>query len=124
MTNLFERKKFISNAGIPMDFKIDCDALTDEDIETLALIISQRHSFSHVYSVPTGGDRLAAALQQYCNTTGGVLIVDDVLTTGGSMERKYEEVAKLHPNDDIDGVVIFARGLCPIWVEAIFEMWY
>lgn len=123
MTSLFERKNFVSNAGIPMDFKIDCDALTDEDIETLADIINRRHTFSQVYSVPTGGDRLAAALQKFCVPNGSVLIVDDVLSTGGSMERKYDEVVALHPDEEIIGVVVFTRGSWPEWVDPIFTMW-
>jgi orotate phosphoribosyltransferase len=47
------------------------------------------------------------------------LIVDDVLTTGKSME----EMRKKHSNVLTIGVVLFARGKCPKWVEPIFNMW-
>ena len=45
----------------------------------------------------------------------GMLIVDDVFTTGASMEA-------LHTPGDI-GAVVFARGLCPSWITPLFQMW-
>jgi len=127
MTNLFERGEFTSNAGLTLDFKIDCDALTDEDIETLAKIIGISIGFSKAISVPTGGDRLTAALVPYEDVAyDTILIVDDVLTTGGSMERVKNEL--IHDDeygeyDEIIGVVVFARGECPDWITPIFQMW-
>jgi hypothetical protein len=47
------------------------------------------------------------------------LIVDDVLTTGASMEAAR---AKLWPGSLPLGVVIFARGPCPDWVWPIFRL--
>ena len=126
MTNLFERGKFTSNAGITLDYKIDCDALTDEDIETLAKVIGEGMGFSKAISVPTGGDRLTAALVQYEDITyDTILIVDDVLTTGGSMERVKKRVMHDYSDeyDEIIGIVVFARGECPDWIEAIFQLW-
>ena len=40
-SNLFQTANFILNSGVPSTFKIECDALTDEDIETFALLISK-----------------------------------------------------------------------------------
>lgn len=111
--SLFSKQTFISHAGLSLSWKIDCDALTDEDIETLAFVISQRFNFSSVYGIPRGGVRLANALKQY-TTIGPRLIVDDVLTTGKSMEEVYE-------TGDV-GVVIYARNRCPDWVLPIFTL--
>lgn len=126
MVNLFERGRFTSNAGLTLDFKIDCDALTDEDIETLAKIIGKSTGFSKAISVPRGGDRLTAALVQYEDIAyDTILIVDDVLTTGGSMERVKKQVMHDYSDEyeDIIGIVIFARNECPDWITAVFQMW-
>lgn len=114
--NLFENKSFISHSGFSLSFKINCDALSDEDIETLADIIAKKFSFSKIYGVPRGGLRLANALEKYLSPNGPVLIVDDVLTTGKSMEEAKEKFL----NEDVIGVVIFARGRCPFWVRTLF----
>lgn len=113
--NLFVKRSFTSHSGVDLDWKIDCDALSEEDIETLAFIISRTFSFGRVVGVPTGGLRLAAALEKYA-TDGGVLIVDDVLTTGKSMEEARDKVS-----EDVMGAVIFARGDYPDWIFPIFE---
>ncbi len=114
---LFKNEGIISHAGLHLPFKIECDALADEDIETLAAIISRAHKFSSVCGVPRGGLRLAFALEKYRSTEGPALIVDDVLTTGASMEE-----ARLKSSEDVLGVVIFARGKCPSWVKPIFQL--
>jgi len=116
--NLFRFGDFNLNSGRSSFFKIDCDALTDEDIETLAFIIQKEFRFSKVVGIPTGGTRIAEALEQWRKVYGPLLIVDDVLTTGGSMEREKEK----YPEDIIIGVVIFARGECPEWIHPIFDM--
>jgi hypothetical protein len=108
---LFVKKDFISHSGHPLQWKIDCDALSQDDIETLAWVIQSQRAFGSVYGIPAGGVRLAKALEKYC-TQGPRLVVDDVLTTGKSLLEEYQE-------GDI-GVVIFARGECPGWVRPIF----
>lgn len=45
------------------------------------------------------------------------VIVDDVLTTGESMEEM-----RLHYSSRTIGVVLFARGKCPDWVTPIFSL--
>ena len=118
---LFQQGDFSLHSGEKSDFKIDCDALSDDDIESLAYIISKSIKFSVVYGVPTGGSRLEQALLKYQSGeyTDPVLICDDVLTTGKSIED-YKEKLKF-PNTT--GVVIFARGECPSWVFPMFQMW-
>jgi orotate phosphoribosyltransferase len=116
---LFFRGNMVLHAGQTSNFKIDCDRLSHEDINTLAFLISERYKFSKVIGVPRGGILLAASLKKYLvNDDSPALIVDDVLTTGASMEA-----ARSNIKEDSRGVVIFARGRCPWWVEPIFQMW-
>ena len=118
------------HSGGTAHYKVECDALTDDDLDTLAYIVAEKvrsmmpdHSGSgilSVYGVPSGGTRFAKALEKYTDPCGTLkLIVDDVLTTGKSME-----VAKAQGHGE-HGVVIFARGICPDWVKPIFSMpWF
>jgi pyrimidine operon attenuation protein/uracil phosphoribosyltransferase len=71
-----------------------------------------------VIGVPQGGLRLAKACRKYAiEHHAVVLIVDDVLTTGASMEDER----KKHRDRPVIGVVLFARGPRPGWVNALFE---
>lgn len=112
--NLIVAEEFISHAGRLLDFKIECDALSDADIAALAAVIARRIKFGSVYGVPRGGLRLAKALEPYA-TSGPRLIVDDVLTTGKSMVEVMDSTTDR-------GVVIFARGPCPDWITPIFSL--
>jgi orotate phosphoribosyltransferase len=126
---LFQQKCFKMHSGGIAQYKIECNALTDEDLNTLAWIVAQKtrqltwHNGSgikSVYGIPYGGVRLADALEKYIDPKGSLdLIVDDVLTTGKSMELAKEQ------GKGSVGVVIFARGPCPSWVKPIFQMiWF
>lgn len=118
--NLFQLGKFTSHAGNELDWKIECDALTDEDWDCLARMISERcGSFGSVYGIPRGGTKLANALEKYKNPKSIIhLVVDDVWTTGKSMR----EVMK--PGDL--GFVVFARQKIPydpeLYTRALFTM--
>jgi len=116
--NLFQRKDFVLHSGGVAHYKIECNALTDEDLETLAWIVAQKGPFCAVYGVPTGGVRFAQALEKHISNRGVRLIVDDVLTTGMSMEQAKEQLLW----HDAVGVVIFARGPAPSWVKPLFQM--
>lgn len=118
MTNLFQRGNFPLHSGQTSRFKIDCDALTLGDWKTLADLISRNFRFREVVGIPTGGLLLAYALEKYIEPDSSlpVLIVDDVLTTGGSIRQ---ELARI-PNSV--GVVVFARGKCPERVTPIFQL--
>lgn len=112
---LFQTGNFRLHSGEESAFKIECDALTDHDWAALAQIIVTRiPPFGQVEGVPSGGLQLAAELEPYA-TEGPLLIVDDVLTTGISME-KYRG-----PRPAI-GVVIFARGDCAEWITPLFRL--
>ena len=121
MLHLFQRGVFKLHSGQSSSFKIECDALGDEDWMTLAHLVSQRLQFSQVVGVPEGGLLFAAALQQYCTqrSPDPVLIADDVLTTGKSMTDMRADLAPL----TVIGVVAFARGECPSWRTPVFQMW-
>lgn len=125
MTNLFQRGFFQLHSGKLSSWKIDCDALTDDDVKTLAeLIFTLQEPFGSVEGVPAGGLRLAAALVPYAERYSTIhLIVDDVLTSGGSMERARSAYLASCPADfSVRGAVLFARGACPGWVNALFAM--
>lgn len=121
-------KGFMMHSGGVSHYKIECDALTDEDIECLAWIIAQKtkrfaknekgSGIKDVHGVPRGGVRLQKALEKYKDDHGIQLIVDDVLTTGTSMEEARKKLGWT----DAVGVVVFARGKCPDWIKPMFEM--
>lgn len=112
--------EFKLHSGSRSRWKIDCDALTNDDYETLAWIVVDKFKIKYrrVIGIPNGGTQFAVALLKY--TRGDVdttLIVDDVLTTGKSMN---EMMKKAHL--PVIGVVIFARGPYPEWVYPIFTL--
>lgn len=118
--DLFEKKTFKMHSGDIGHWKIECDALTDSDIETLAFMISEEFDFSHVIGIPRGGIRIADALEKYKSEEGPVLIVDDVLTTGNSMEEARFDMPIY---TDIIGVVLFARQKPVDWIHPVFQLW-
>ncbi len=120
---LFRKQNTTLNSGQSSDFKIECDALKDSDIACIAYLISKQLQFSSVVGVPTGGIRLQNALMRYVTEDKSlpVLICDDVLTTGNSMEKKRTELAASSVTNTI-GVVIFARGNRASWICAVFTM--
>ncbi len=128
--NLIQYGDFVLNSGVKSKWKIECDAFSDEDWKGLAVMVARMMgNFYSVEGVPRGGIKLAEALRPYCVSYGPHLIVDDVLTTGGSMKRvadlrMEQEMAKNQPlaYPGSVGAVIFARGECPRWIKAVFQM--
>lgn len=115
MKQLFQLGDFRLHGGQTSPWKIDCDALSDEDLATLADWARRSiRPFGSVEGVPTGGLRFAAALAPYVTAGEPPLIVDDVLTTGGSMEVQR---AGRHAT----GLVIFARSDPQPWIKSIFR---
>lgn len=111
---LFLSGAVVLHSGQADVWKIDCDALTSGDWFTLAhLIILRVGRFSSVEGVPRGGLQLERELFPYVSNTGPVLIVDDVLTTGTSLETQ-------RGSRDAIGAVVFARGPVPTWVTPLF----
>lgn len=116
--SLFQTGSFKSNSGDVLPWKIDCDILWPDDWECLALMLTEMISpFGMVEGVSTGGIKFANALQAHCLPGHPLLIVDDVLTTGRTMET----VRAGRPSV---GAVVFSRGpVVPGWITPIFRMW-
>lgn len=113
---IFQLGKFTLASGRVSDFKIDCDALNDADWKALAWLVATRYPpFGKVEGVPRGGLPFAEALQQYCHPESNTLLIaDDVLTTGGSMEKQ-------RAGRDAIGIVVFSRAkIVPQWINFIF----
>jgi hypothetical protein len=117
--SLFQQGNFRLHSGSKSWFKIECAFLAPEDWVILASLISRAIKFKEVIGVPTGGLKLAEALKFYRTMDDHLptLIVDDVLTTGRSMEKERARI-----KGETIGVVLFARGDCPEWIIPIFTM--
>ncbi len=110
---LFVKQSFAMHSGSVGQWKIECDALSTIDFDALAFMLSEiLPPFGRVYGIPRGGTKLAHSMRPYL-TSGPLLVVDDVLTTGSSMKR--------HMQDDDFGAVIFARGPCPPNITPLFQ---
>lgn len=128
--NLFNYGEFKLHAGAISYFLIDCKALTEEDLQVLARVVVDRiNPFHRVIGIPEGGLRFAEALRQHQTSKKGmrfsgqcdVLIVDDVVTTGTSMEEALRESNETAAR--VQGVTIFSRTPEPIpWIYSIFRM--
>jgi len=128
MNNLFQKGSFILSSGKNSDFKLECDALTDADMECIAFLIAKKHKFRKAIGVKgrNGGDtgngfRLEQFLNPHCtnDNTLPILICDDVYTTGKSIMSVYADI-----NEDAVCVVIFDRSgqKCPSWVHPLITM--
>jgi len=120
MKSLFESGNFKLHSGDETWWRINLEFLKNESLETIAKW-AYHHvvKFKAVEGVPTGGERLAKFLEPYVAPDELIdyplLIVDDVLTTGESME--------LHrANRYAIGFVVFARGVCPNWITAMWQL--
>lgn len=124
MTPLFQLGDFTLASGQPSRWKINCDALTLDDWQALAFMLAERvGDFSDVKGVPRGGLPLAEALRPYCKSKGPLLIVDDVWTTGRSMEAFIDSLNESWWDIGIRRAVIFSRSRwLPASVEPLFWM--
>ena len=62
--NLFIKEDFSSHAGLPLTWKVECDALTEKDYEALAKIVSEKITFCDVKGIPRGGIPFEKALKK------------------------------------------------------------
>jgi hypothetical protein len=112
---MFESGKFTLHSGGKNNFRINCASLTWIDLAALAEMVAPKlKPFGQVYGIPRGGVRFSQALGRY-RTTGPRLVVDDVFTTGASMEDEH--------TDGDQGLVIFSRvpwARVPEWIYPIF----
>ena len=117
--NLFQLGSFNLHAGGVSGYKIECDALEQSDWVTLAKIVADRFQFTHAIGIPRGGLQFADALNMYKSEVAPhALLVDDVFTTGASMEE-----FRAKTDVPVYGVVVFARAPTPDWIHPIFQMW-
>ena len=134
-THLFKSGDFKSHSGLDLSWKIECDALSDSEWFTIKkMIMEYSPPFREAVGIPEGGVKLGGLLNEHAtgDEKDPVCIVDDVLTTGESMEHflnQYQRSGngksgfahRLIPYTAI-GWVVFARGPCPHWVSALFQM--
>lgn len=118
MSGLFVQSAFTSHAGLPLLWKIEADALSPDDWRAIASFVGPSLAFRSVQGIPRGGLAFAEALEPYASDEGGVLLVDDVLTTGGSMEEARSKIV-----GEVRGVVLFSRSTsCPDWIMPVFSL--
>lgn len=116
--SLFQLGDFKLASGTTSPWKIECDAFTPEDWKALArMAFDLLPPFSRVEGVPRGGLPFAEALREYCSPLSDrLLIAEDVVTTGNSIER-------FRDGREAMGVTVFVRGnLLPSWVVPLFTM--
>ena len=134
MNLLFQAGDFISHAGLPLKWKIECDAITNREWDCLATMIMdyQKEPFSKAIGIPRGGLQLEQALKKYetGNSYDPVLICDDVYTTGTSFREfdhtvepiKYFKGGEIRNSFNPFKWVVFARKPTTDGVRALFTM--
>ena len=120
---LFSEQDFVGHSGDELHWKIECDALFPSEWKCIARMIMEyeKRPFQAAIGIPRGGVELGRWLNEYStgNPDHPYLIVDDVLTTGGSMNEFREEHFKEKKSF---GWVAFARKKPQPWVNALFQM--
>lgn len=137
--SLFQWGHFNLHSGEKTWWRIDCDALSDSEIALFAkLIIDKTPTFNSVVGVDSHPGSSVHKLKQeadkysspFVNNDGKqrILIVDDVITTGSSMNQARSNLLlqASHLSEKykpiIYGAVIFARGEYPDWVRPVFRL--
>jgi len=124
-THLFQSIDFKSHSGLNLSWRIEMDALSDPEWFTVKKMIMEiTPPFKEAVGIPTGGTKLGDLLNEH--GTGKdedpICIVDDVLTTGESMEYFLTQYQRNRKPFTAIGWVVFARSQCPGWVTALFQM--
>ena len=124
-THLFQSVNLKSHSGLDLTWKIEMDALQDGEWFTIKKMIMERTPpFKEAVGIPRGGIKLGDLLNEH--STGReedpICIVDDVLTTGSSMEYFLNQYERNRRPFTAIGWVVFARNPCPSWVTALFQM--
>jgi hypoxanthine phosphoribosyltransferase len=122
---------FTSHSGEALGWKIKAHKFSPAVVEVFAKLIKNRIGFTDVIGIPTGGLPLAQALEKYrvrrdqpgITVTPTLLIVDDVYTTGFSMEEARVDAARSgkFKFSKIRGAVMFTRDRLPNWIYPVFS---
>lgn len=126
---LFQDGDFKSHAGLPLKWKLECDAITDEEWHCIAKMVMdyQVQPFYKAVGIPRGGLKFAEAMNEYAsgNPEDQIMICDDVFTTGTS----FQDFIKENYPDWLSAMghrwVVFARKPSfthPHHVRALFTM--
>ena len=123
--DLFQSINFKSHSGLDLSWKIEMDALSDPDWFTIKrMILELTPPFREAVGIPKGGVKLGDFLNEHATgkEEDPICIVDDVLTTGESMEYFLTQYQRNRRPFTAIGWVVFARTQCPPWVTALFQM--
>jgi len=123
--DLFQSINFKSHSGLDLSWKIEMDALSDPDWFTIKrMILELTPPFREAVGIPKGGVKLGDLLNEHATgkEEDPICIVDDVLTTGESMEYFLTQYQRNRRPFTAIGWVVFARTQCPPWVTALFQM--
>ena len=127
--NLFQYGDFKSHAGLPLKWKLECDAIKDEEWDCVAKMIMdyQKRPFYKAVGIPRGGIKMAKALQKYASGDPShfTLICDDVFTTGTSFKNFIDANYPMWTSAMGYRWVLFARkksNIHPHHVNALFTM--
>ena len=124
-SHLFQSVDFKSHSGLNLSWKIEMDALSDPEWFTIKkMIMEYSPPFREAVGIPEGGVKLGDLLNEHAtgNEEDPVCIVDDVLTTGESMEYFLTQYQRNRRPFMAIGWVVFARNPCPHWVKPLFQM--
>lgn len=133
MNNLIEIGYHKLHSGQESNYKLVADDFIKNNLQGLAFIILEiAGPFSSVEGIPRGGSLLAEYLQKYVvpKTNKTIhLIVDDVLTTGGSFEKakadwEFRVTGRNDtiPAQSVKGIAVFGRGEPLYWTEIVFQL--
>ena len=122
---LFQEVDFVGHSGDKLHWKIEMDALTHAEWKCIARMIMEREvrPFQSAIGIPRGGVTLGTLLNEHStqNKNDPYLIVDDVLTTGGSFEHFTNQYFR-NREPNYFGWTVFARNQPPSWVRSLFQM--
>lgn len=128
--SLLEQGDFTLHSGDKSWWKINCDAFKGQEAILARMIWEKLFPMDHYEQVIHPESRsesivhsLAKELRKDCwKTSVNILLIDDVLTTGKSMEELKATINQ--EQYFVHGVVIFDRssGKCPDWIKPLFTV--
>ena len=123
--DLFQSVNFKSHSGLDLTWKIEMDVLSDSEWSTICkMILGVCGPFHSAIGIPSGGVKLGELLNKHASgkESDPICIVDDVLTTGESMEYFLDQYQRNRRPFTAIGWVVFARTQPPSWIKALFQM--